>query len=78
MLIIITSHLSFEFHFYYTNTGSYQIAGIYWPHKTICPLTYGIKGFVKCRIQSPVYFDMTKYYLVNSNAEQDFKRFSGH
>ena len=33
MFIFITSHLSFEYHgTYYTNTGSNQITGMYWPH----------------------------------------------
>ena len=34
MLIFIIYHLSFEYHeIYYTNTGSNQMTGNYWPHK---------------------------------------------
>ena len=55
-LFFITSHLSFECHsIYYTNTGSNQITGIYWPQKNqhfittgyLSHITNGIADFVK-------------------------------
>ena len=70
-LIFITCNLAFKYHgIYHTNTGSYQITGIYWPHKTTL---YDNKSSsrVKCCIKSWVSltFDPTTCYLVDYNLQ---------
>ena len=81
MLIVITSHLSFEYHdIYYTNTLSNQIMGIYWPrtkalyhNKSSHTCHQWLSRFCKkaaSNVRCTSTFDPTACYLVDYNQQQ--------
>ena len=74
MLIFITSHLSFEYRgIYYTNTGSNQITGNYWPHtKTLYdnkPMAFTILSNAVPNVPCTSTFDLTTCYLMGGRKE---------